>query len=101
MEFRKGAIVCQEPAAIFDLTMIALESEESGWTEAEGSKVDLAQYVVDFLKAKSELLSDYFSMDIDEVRGAGSECCPRPTNQCLLRTKICLFTEKSVFIASR
>ena len=47
--------------------MLALNSEESGWTEADGPKEDLAQYIVDFLKSKAEMLDDYFSMQIDEV----------------------------------
>ena len=48
--------------------MLALNSEESGWIEADGSKEDLANYIVDFLKSKAEMLDDYFSMQIDEVK---------------------------------
>lgn len=58
----------QEPAPIYELALLALDLEESGWTEADGPKTDLAQYIVDFLKSKAEMLSDYFSMEIDEVR---------------------------------
>ena len=47
--------------------MLALESEESGWSEADGPKEDLAKYIVDFLKSKSEMLDDYFSIQIDGV----------------------------------
>lgn len=47
--------------------MLALDSEESGWTEDDGPKEGLAQYIVDFLKKKTEMLDDYFSMQIDEV----------------------------------
>lgn len=47
--------------------MLALESEESGWTEEDGPKEGLAQYIVDFLKNKAEMLEDYFSMEIDQV----------------------------------
>lgn len=57
----------QEPAPIYDLALLALDLEESGWTEADGPKTDLAQYIVDFLKSKAEMLFDYFSMEIDEV----------------------------------
>ena len=46
---------------------MALDSEESGWTEVDGPKVDLARYIVDFLTTKSEMLRDYFSLEIDEV----------------------------------
>ena len=47
--------------------MLALDSEESGWSEADGPKPDLAEYVVDFLRSKAELLQDYFSIEIDTV----------------------------------
>lgn len=57
----------QEPAPIYDLALLALDLEESGWTEADGPKTDLAQYIVDFLKSKAEMLSDYFSIEIDEA----------------------------------
>lgn len=57
----------QEPAPLYDLAMLALDSEESGWSEEDGPKEGLAQYIVDFLKKKSEMLEDYFSMEIDQV----------------------------------
>lgn len=47
--------------------MLALDSEGSGWTEEDGPKEGLAQYIVDFLKKKAEMLEDYFSMEIDQV----------------------------------
>ncbi len=47
--------------------MLALDSEQSGWTESDGPKTELAEYIVDFLKSKAEMLDDYFSMQIDEV----------------------------------
>ena len=57
----------QEPAPLYELAMLALDSEESGWTEADGPKHELANYIKDFLKSKAELLEDYFSMEIDKV----------------------------------
>ncbi|XP_016326374.1 DNA mismatch repair protein Mlh1-like [Sinocyclocheilus anshuiensis] len=45
--------------------MLALDSEESGWTEEDGPKEGLAQYIVDFLKQKAEMLEEYFSLEID------------------------------------
>ncbi|RXN00982.1 DNA mismatch repair protein Mlh1 [Acipenser ruthenus] len=54
------------PAPLYDLAMLALESPESGWTEEDGPQEGLAQYIVEFLKKKSEMLYDYFSMEIDE-----------------------------------
>ncbi len=60
--------------------MLALDSEQSGWTESDGPKTELAEYIVDFLKSKAEMLDDYFSMQIDEVciwcvlSGPGGKC---------------------------
>lgn len=48
--------------------MLALDSPESGWTEEDGPKEGLAEYIVEFLKRKTEMLADYFSLEIDEVR---------------------------------
>lgn len=57
----------QTPAPLYDLAMLALDSEESGWTEEDGPKEGLAQYIVDFMKKKAEMLEDYFSVEIDQV----------------------------------
>lgn len=61
-----GVLRLSEPAPLYDLAMLALESEGSGWTEEDGPKEGLAQYIVDFLKRKVEMLEDYFSMEIDQ-----------------------------------
>ncbi|XP_013773945.1 DNA mismatch repair protein Mlh1-like isoform X1 [Limulus polyphemus] len=61
-----GILKLSSPAPIYDLAMLALESEESGWSELDGPKTGLAQYIVDFLKTKAEMLEDYFSLDIDQ-----------------------------------
>ncbi|XP_077469045.1 DNA mismatch repair protein Mlh1 [Stigmatopora argus] len=61
-----GVLRLSTATPIYDLAMIALESEESGWTEEDGPKEGLAEYIVDFLKKKAEMLEDYFSMEIDQ-----------------------------------
>ncbi|XP_011601203.1 DNA mismatch repair protein Mlh1 isoform X1 [Takifugu rubripes] len=61
-----GVLRLSEPAPLYDLAMLALDSEGSGWTEEDGPKEGLAQYIVDFLKRKAELLGDYFSVEIDQ-----------------------------------
>ncbi|XP_039995837.1 DNA mismatch repair protein Mlh1 isoform X2 [Xiphias gladius] len=61
-----GVLRLSTPAPLYDLAMLALDCEESGWTEEDGPKEGLAQYIVDFLKKKSEMLEDYFSMEIDQ-----------------------------------
>jgi len=66
--YKCGSYIFQEPVPILDLAIMALELEESGWNEADGPKEDLADYIVNFLKSKSEMLLDYFSIEIDEVK---------------------------------
>nr|XP_023422363.1 DNA mismatch repair protein Mlh1 isoform X1 [Cavia porcellus] len=61
-----GVLRLSEPAPLFDLAMLALDSPESGWTEEDGPKEGLAEYIVEFLKKKAEMLADYFSLEIDE-----------------------------------
>ncbi|XP_060781490.1 DNA mismatch repair protein Mlh1 [Neoarius graeffei] len=61
-----GVLQLSNPAPLYDLAILALDSTESGWTEEDGPKEGLAQYIVDFLKKKAEMLEDYFSMTIDE-----------------------------------
>ncbi|XP_019737644.1 DNA mismatch repair protein Mlh1 [Hippocampus comes] len=61
-----GVLRLSTPAPIYELAMLALDSEESGWTEEDGPKEGLAEYIVDFLKKKAEMLEDYFSMEIDQ-----------------------------------
>ncbi|XP_047208530.1 DNA mismatch repair protein Mlh1 [Girardinichthys multiradiatus] len=61
-----GVLRLSTPTPLYDLAMLALDSEESGWTEEDGPKEGLAQYIVDFLKKNAEMLEDYFSLEIDE-----------------------------------
>ena len=53
---------------MYDLAMLALDSEDSGWTAADGPKEELATYVTDFLKSHAAMLHDYFALEIDDVR---------------------------------
>uniref|UniRef100_A0A452J5U4 DNA mismatch repair protein MLH1 n=1 Tax=Gopherus agassizii TaxID=38772 RepID=A0A452J5U4_9SAUR len=61
-----GVLRLSESAPLYDLAMLALENPESGWTEDDGPKEGLAEYIVEFLKKKTEMLKDYFSLEIDE-----------------------------------
>ncbi|XP_051508036.1 DNA mismatch repair protein Mlh1 [Myxocyprinus asiaticus] len=60
-----GVLRLSNPAPLYDLAILALDSEESGWTEEDGPKEGLAQYIVDFLRQKAEMLEEYFSLEID------------------------------------
>ena len=46
--------------------MLALDDPESGWSEQDGSKTDLAQNVTELLTSKAEMLDDYFSLKISD-----------------------------------
>ncbi|KAM4687275.1 DNA mismatch repair protein Mlh1 isoform 1-T1 [Discoglossus pictus] len=61
-----GIMRLSESAPLYDLAMLALDSAESGWTEEDGPKEGLAEYIVEFLQKKNEMLKDYFSLEIDE-----------------------------------
>ncbi|NXD27368.1 MLH1 protein, partial [Spelaeornis formosus] len=61
-----GVLRLSEPAPLYELSMLALEDPESGWTEEDGPKEGLAEYIVEFLKKKAEMMKDYFSLEIDE-----------------------------------
>lgn len=61
-----GYINLSSPAPIYELTLLALDSPDSGWIPSDGDKTDLAKYVVDLLSSKSEMLLDYFSLKINE-----------------------------------
>lgn len=66
---------CEQcPLPLYELAMIALDSEEAGWTEADGSKDELAQSVKELLSSKAEMLEDYFSIEIDDTGNLTS--CP-------------------------
>lgn len=54
-----------ESAPVLDLALLALDCEESGWTENDGPKDELATYIVNLLKEKRTMLLDYFSLEID------------------------------------
>ncbi|KAF4801062.1 DNA mismatch repair protein Mlh1 [Turdus rufiventris] len=61
-----GVLRLSEPAPLYELSMLALDDPKSGWTEEDGPKEGLAEYIVEFLKKKTEMLEDYFSLEIDE-----------------------------------
>ncbi|WAQ94718.1 MLH1-like protein, partial [Mya arenaria] len=70
-----GLLRLSEPAPIYELAMMALEMEESGWTDGDGPREDLASYIVNFLSSKADLLLDYFSIEIDKVDWEGEKEC--------------------------
>ena len=61
-----GYIRLNPPPSITELALFALQSEDSGWTEEDGPKEELAEYITSVFKTKTEMLADYFSMELDE-----------------------------------
>ncbi|XP_068203358.1 DNA mismatch repair protein Mlh1-like [Palaemon carinicauda] len=61
-----GVLKLSTPASVKELALIALDLEESGWSESDGKKEDLAEYIVSLLKSKGPMLEDYFSLKIDD-----------------------------------
>lgn len=47
--------------------MIALDSEETGWTEEDGPKDELATRVKELLLEKADMMNEYFSIVMDRV----------------------------------
>jgi len=52
------------PPPVKELALLALEQEESGWSEANGSKEELADKAEELLASKAELLKEYFSLEL-------------------------------------
>lgn len=54
------------PLPLLSLAKIALDLPETGWTNEDGDKNELAQKIVEILTEKNEMLLEYFSLEIDE-----------------------------------
>lgn len=61
-----GILKLSTPASLYELALIAFDLEESGWSEADGKKEDLASYIVTLLQSKAPMMDDYFSLKIDD-----------------------------------
>ncbi|XP_018340393.1 PREDICTED: DNA mismatch repair protein Mlh1 [Trachymyrmex septentrionalis] len=62
-----GIIKFSERISLFDLAMIALDSGETGWTEEDGPKEELAARVKELLLEKADMMNEYFSIVMDKV----------------------------------
>jgi len=61
-----GFIDLSSPAPIYELALLALDCPDNGWTEEDGSKEELADFVLTLLQSKAEMLLDYFSIEIND-----------------------------------
>ncbi|XP_005184469.1 DNA mismatch repair protein Mlh1 [Musca domestica] len=66
-EFENHQIISikPEPLPVKDLIKLALDTPESGWTEEDGDKEELAQRASEILIEKSPIMREYFSMNIN------------------------------------
>ncbi|EZA54164.1 hypothetical protein DMN91_000425 [Ooceraea biroi] len=62
-----GVIKFSERISLFDLAMIALDSGETGWTEEDGPKEELAARVKELLLEKADMMNEYFSIVLDKM----------------------------------
>lgn len=62
-----GEIKFEDPGlSVRELILLALDSEESGWTPEDGPIEDLATTVRDILVKKAIILREYYSFQISE-----------------------------------
>uniref|UniRef100_A0A1Y1K4T7 DNA mismatch repair protein S5 domain-containing protein n=1 Tax=Photinus pyralis TaxID=7054 RepID=A0A1Y1K4T7_PHOPY len=61
-----GTINLSDPLPLKELARLALDLAETGWTEEDGNKDELAEKVQEILTEKGDMLKAYFSIDIDE-----------------------------------
>ncbi|KAJ8884077.1 hypothetical protein PR048_015934, partial [Dryococelus australis] len=54
-----------KPILLKDLAHMALDSEEFGWKETDGTKEEIAQGLVNLLMQQAAMMEDYFSLIID------------------------------------
>ena len=60
-----GLMRLSTPAPIYELTLLALDLPESGWSPADEPKEKMAEFCRNLLVSKKEMLEEYFSMEID------------------------------------
>jgi len=62
-----GALRLNPPPSVYELALLALDQEEAGWKESDGSKEDLAKHVTITLASHAAMLADYFSLEFEET----------------------------------
>ncbi|KAG0720034.1 DNA mismatch repair protein Mlh1 [Chionoecetes opilio] len=61
-----GILKLSRPVDIAELALVALESPESEWSEEDGRKEDLADFMKTLLVSNAKMLETYFSLEIDD-----------------------------------
>lgn len=61
-------IVFKTPLSIKKLALIALNTEECGWVEEDGSKEELSELIESLLVEKTGMLKEYFNIKINDKK---------------------------------
>lgn len=61
-----GKIKLEPSLRIYDLAIIALNTEESGWTPEDGPVEELSERIVEILIGKAPLLKEYYNLCITD-----------------------------------
>lgn len=61
-----GTIKFNEPLSIQELAELAFEHPDSGWSESDGSKKELASKAQEILVDHAQMLKEYFSLSISD-----------------------------------
>lgn len=64
------------PAPMKEMILLALDSEEGGWQPEDGSKEDIATFIVNLLSSRADMLQEYFSIDISKSLHHCIPCLP-------------------------
>lgn len=78
------SIEFEEPLSIYELALIGFDLNECGWEEADGSKQELAKQVEAILIDQRQMLSEYFSITINEEAELASLPSIIPTHSPLM-----------------
>jgi len=62
-----GALRLNPPPSVYELALLALDQDEAGWQESDGSKENLAKQVTLTLASHAAMLGDYFSLEFEET----------------------------------
>lgn len=61
-----GAINLDNALPVYELALLALDCEESGWTPDDGPKEELANTVRDILVNKAMIMKEYYNVIVND-----------------------------------
>ncbi|XP_046641833.1 DNA mismatch repair protein Mlh1-like [Daphnia pulicaria] len=68
-EFGNCGVIClSDPPPLYNLALMAMDQEDNEWRPEDGPKDYLGKQVAELLGCKSEMLNDYFSIQIEGNR---------------------------------